>query len=386
MAENMTTISSSVVPPTSKSNKELTPEERQTKATLKRQLKLKSRWRKYSVRLAQAQQRGDAALVEQTRRDLASLEKECNEFDEQLSLEPAKLPIDEDGIPAIRDLIERIYLNWQQRLASGAAFCGTKEDRHADSRILLNHMSQGTTDPTMFANTGALYGYARQKFFQRAVLIAQSLSRCRTTKLPTNVDSICSIGCGPGCDFVGALAFYHSNKDETECSPRPLRHAILLDWAMSHWRALCEPLGDLLRDENLIKELLMGRCNACKNLDSNTDENSEALGFLSRKVTVGRDGDQSPSFFDTDLYVVSYLLSETRGQWISFFDTLVDHAKSGAVFILTDPTPWQIHQFKARYEMLFEYEWVDSSQDEPAMQPLMNRFGPAALVAKKLPR
>ena len=108
------------------------------------------------------------------------------------------------------------------------------------------------------------------------------------------------------------------------------------------------------------------------------------------------------SSLNVDLILVSYLLSETRGKWHAFFDDVVDLVPVGTLFLFTDPTAWQMHSFRERYEFFsndkngsttnggvdchgekqrrMNFVWLDSSIYRPEMQKLEGRNGPAVLL------
>jgi hypothetical protein len=49
--------------------------------------------------------------------------------------------------------------------------------------------------------------------------------------------------------------------------------------------------------------------------------------------------------------------------------------------LLSEPTAWQLHSFLEHYaEYIASHQWLDSSQDEPELQPLEARMGPAVVL------
>ena len=99
---------------------------------------------------------------------------------------------------------------------------------------LLKHMTKGTQEKDMFQDKSALWGYTRQKFYTRALLLCTSLAKIKisendmcldvTDDLDLNLQKqrtfqrkvwnvfqnggirkVCSIGCGPGNDFIGLM-------------------------------------------------------------------------------------------------------------------------------------------------------------------------------------
>ena len=106
-----------------------------------------------------------------------------------------------------------------------------------------------------------------------------------------------------------------------------------------------------------------------------------------------------------DIFLISYLLTETRNQWDKFFVRLVGLAKDGAIFYFSEPVSWQLHwlirMFSGRTEppsfglaggMVMpsplsglRFVWIDSSMYCPEMQGLDRRSGgPAVLLALKV--
>jgi hypothetical protein len=76
---------------------------------------------------------------------------------------------------------------------------------------------------------------------------------------------------------------------------------------------------------------------------------------------------------------------------------VVQQSIPGTAFLLTDPTAWQLHAFRRRYEFStlkerhsnkphrqFHFVWLDSSMDRPELQVLEGRIGPAILMGIKL--
>lgn len=284
--------------------------------------------------------------------------------------------------------------------------CGTvecdKEEQHRRALQLLRHMSKGTQSVGMFCDVAALRGYARQKFRSRALLVCTSIlklrpgsggslspqqekmrSDCWRTELP-KIRSICSIGCGPGCDVVGLLSLLHayrkleeSAKERILLDDRRLR-VTMLDWAIDQWSgAVLKDLESVLVEDGLIAAMRMGRCDVTKPLNSaEKDQTAE----ISLKLSTASDHRCADSF---DIYLISYLLSETRGKWDNFFVTLIERAKPGAMFYFAEPTPWQLHRLIELCGYSMNFLWLDSSMHKAEMQTLDGRVGPAVLFGTK---
>ena len=397
-----------------------------------------------------------------------------------------------------------------------------KEFQTTQARELLVNMSKGTQTEDMFENRDALLGYTRQKFLERAMLPVTSLERLfvqlttssspscpliggvesttsttntkvsdddlgltRTTSLTSpssstrrlvdslrSVQTICSIGCGPGCDAVGVMAFLCVLRDsndaklggtksiaETQHLSRnsednegqavnssqqaKLQRLILMDYVMPRWKQLVlDPLvNQLLIPSRFVKHVEMVACDvrrpllcekanvaALNSLMVGTIEdegrrpeprsNIQALPehqeeIIQDPVSQPSINDQPSASSDVDLIVVSYVLTETRGQWHTFFRQLVFgngidqvdqlgangaeppksstpssaplpvELRSGTLFLMSEPTAWQLHHWLDLVgEKLSDYEWLDSSQFAPELQALENRIGPAVLLAR----
>jgi hypothetical protein len=281
-------------------------------------------------------------------------------------------------------------------------------------------MTKGTQTLGMFRNPAALVGYTRQKFMERAVLVADSLGRLAARaamKLPgpaapeahggggggpreklfvaddairilASARRVVSVGCGPGCDLVGIVAFLVSLRQSnggvrgSEGSlPPVVGQAVLLDWAMPQWRSILEPLRNLLVPE-YVGEVAMASCDVGHGLDDDA-RNGEARCALrypppSSAATATAASTLSGSHENLlDVVVISYLLSETRGRWHALLD---DVMPSTRMVMVLDPTAWQLHEFRRRYRGLFAYTWLDSSMHHPSLQALEGRVGPAVLL------
>ena len=272
-----------------------------------------------------------------------------------------------------RKFIERLYHRLQARLNSNSnhhihTVEDIKETRTAAARQLLGHMTKATVQVSMFENPAALRGYIRHKFVERAMLCVNSLLQISPNHAMYaqlhKVTTIVSLGCGPGCDGVGALTYLRGISPLSRC-----RRLVLLDWAMQHWSLLIEPLVEELHStvDHASTVVEMATANVREPLEA--DVNAHARQLLDTTN-------------QTCLYLISYLLSETRGEWQVLLDDLMQTAGPGALFWLADPTAWQLHAFRQRYDMRC-WLWLDSSMGRPDLQPLENRVGPAILMGMK---
>ena len=367
-------------------NRELTEEEKITKRNTKKLLKRQTRRRKLEVRLQQAIQRKDSALEDRSRRELEKFLQEENAVIDNASANTATTSSSKEK--AARPMVESVYHRLQANLLSKneKRELDMREYHTEQARELLQSMTKGTQKLDMFDNEAALLGYTRHKFIERAMLVVSSLAKLKDTcdqekddiysrilERLLSVQTICSIGCGPGCDAVGIIAAFLSTLDP----PKKLRRAVLLDWAMPQWESIVSPLKDLLVP-NQIGRMDTGSCNVLK--DISDAENASALYLMSTWGEEPLTDDQGCS---VDFFVISYLLSETRGKWHAFFVSLVDYAAPRTIFLFTDPTAWQLHVLMERCKDSMDFVWLDSSMNRPELQSLENRVGPTVLLCIK---
>lgn len=278
----------------------------------------------------------------------------------------------------------------------------TKVQQTEKARNLLGNMTKGTQSKSMFQDITALRGYTRQKFYGRAALIIESMGKLSPTSMEQassmhtnmdsqqhmqqkelvdmcweklgNVENACSLGCGPGNDAVGLIAFLRTyfRKD---C----IQNIFMLDYAINEWKdAILDNLIPILVPE-YVENITCGSCDVTNSID---DDQGALPSPLPHRV-----------FEDSDIFLISYLLTETRNQWDEFFVKLVGLAKVGALFYFAEPVPWQLHRLIQLSKVeddtsplhCLRFVWIDSSMHFPEMQPLDRRSGgPAVLLAIKL--
>jgi len=322
----------------------------------------------------------------------------------------------------------------------------SKERQTLRAAELKANMQRGTQTKAMFEDELALLGYTRQKFHERAVLTFSSLDRldlsycddekrrgtedaCEdaetrpkkemqgsTTSIPekpieeriadTNwalmaciwhrlmsTEQIVSIGCGPGCDAMGALAFLESHGVNLS------NGIVLLDYVIDAWKDLVlERLVPMIVPHRIpfvrtvvcdVRESLLDEPgDKSSSPVTNTDNNGAARIELT-----------TASERHHRLVVVSYLLTETREKWKVFFGNLLGLLKgTESLLLLTEPTAWQLHEFlrcfgssnssssntssdRVDNDLLIKaHVWLDSSRDLPHLQDLDKRNGPAILL------
>jgi hypothetical protein len=138
---------------------------------------------------------------------------------------------------------------------------------------------------------------------------------------------------------------------------------------MDEWKRVVEPLCDIVVPD-YIQEIETSTCDISKSL-LNSDTNQQAQKLL-------LDDDKSTS--GVDLFLISYLLTEVRGQWHDFVKEMISLSKPNTLFYFAEPTPWQLHRVKSMFHDLLDFVWLDSSMDQPELQPLDNRLGPGVLL------
>ena len=351
-------VSSLVLPmSTSKPNKDLTTEERKAKQDLKNELRHQQKRQKLETRLRHARVRRDTVIEQTTQQELNQLESV--EYKEDLPNEEART----------------FVMQLAQALQRKQPHHGSTTHRHVQkeqARRLLKHMTKGTQKKKMFDNEDALWGYTRHKFIERALLVCDSFSKVQQLESSRKVHiwntlletkTVCSIGCGPGNDALGVLAFLRNHLNATAT----LHQVICLDYVMAEWQIVLKPLQEILVGSNYIDTLSLEFCDVTHSLlESLNDQAKRLLTNPSHEVNV---------------FLFSYLLTETRGKWEPFLRDIIQLAQPGALFYFAEPSPWQLH-LVTRMEQL-DVEWLDSSMNQPKMQAINRRFGPAVLLGQK---
>jgi hypothetical protein len=406
----------------------LQPDERCHKLHLKRLLKEQHLLYKYSMRHQQAiRRRNDEAVIQASFLKLLAYQETVSNprvlrdpFIQRICTADSTHP----EMLKARKFIERFYGQLQSNVISSSSSLATnerKEHRLQVARTLLRHMTKGTQELRQFDDLEALLGYTRHKFIERALLVVSSLNylcfeyplivvsddadiHSSTGVSPATVTAfvqrlrrvrnVTCIGCGPGGDAVGGAAWFQvmrhmilhtengEDADEWERDNGQVLEGIqLFDWAMDQWHPIVSSVKDLLTFHyHLVHRVQLDSCDVRHSL-SDQRKNSKIENWT----------DSSDL-----LVVVSYLFSETRNAWYPFFDEYVEQCPTGTLFLLTDPTAWQLHIFRQRYEYgrgctchenhgrCVQFMWLDSSMYRPELQELEGRNGPAVLLAMKI--
>ena len=533
-----TTHNNAPLPPslsfsTAKSNKTLTPHEKKLKRELKKNIKAFHRINKLSKKIRHAQSRKDPIVEQKTRTELQKVLQEYKCKAEQLQKEdkdsftklylglPPDLYVDDnanhdDGDGMNHDVssgrspnemeaqsihkCKTILLSiYNHVIVQEREFSNEIRDKRnnpqslpegndlAITRNLLQHMTKGTQSRDMFRNATALWGYTRQKFYSRAMLVVTSLLKLKDVPVPTenelysegkndarmgrkeanscdvddvekscfaldttflklgeaslwqnmkNVRSICSIGCGPGNDVAGFLSMiHHSNEKRNESTliepnnkafhHTQIEEIVMLDYAMEDWNQVLHFIVNSCKVKTTSTlspncSIITDECDITQPLHSDAesqsfDPNSSILNDQTSTTHINATAAMYSK--SVDIFLISYLLSETRALWDEFMMQLFDTAKRGSMFYFAEPTPWQLHRLmslcdsrstKSNDEMpnkneekktegnfagstklekvptKMKFIWLDSSMNVPVLQGLHARLGPAVLFGIKL--
>jgi len=395
------------------SNSKLTEEERETKRRLKAELKHERRVKSLETKIKHAISRKDPVIEKSAREELRTLLESKNDTNDvqlshqlsQCSLNPPindtkhKAAAIDDVILILRKLLSSIDDEDRQTVKKD------KIEQTMKARSLLSNMTKGTQSKSMLKDITALRGYTRQKFHGRATLIIESFANITPESLelaPTiysrldtqqqqecidqieimnmcyekldNIQRVCSLGCGPGNDAAGLVAFLRSYRNRKDA----LEEIVMLDYAIEDWQeAVLDDLTPILVPDYVCKI-------TCKSCDVTQSIKSDTVEQYIR---------------DSDIFLTSYLLTETRNKWADFIIELIDKSKVGAMFYFAEPVPWQLHQLirmstnqsekstDIDYSPLHQlrFAWIDSSIHQPLFQKLDRRpAGPAILLAIKV--
>ena len=394
------------------SNSKLSEEERETKRRLKAELKHQRRVKSLETKIKHAISRKDPVIEKSAREELKILLESKNDtnnihLSQQLSQCSLKPPINDtkhkaavdDVVLILRKLLSSVDDEDRQTVKKD------KIEQTMKARTLLSNMTKGTQSKSMLKDITALRGYTRQKFHGRATLLIESYANITPeslemapaiySKLDTqqqqecidqidvmnmcyekldNIQRVCSIGCGPGNDAAGLVAFLRSFMNKKDA----LEEIVMLDYAIEDWKAaVLDDLTPILVPD-YVSKITCESCDVTQSIKSDTVEQY---------------------IRDSDIVLTSYLLTETRNKWAEFINQLVDLSKVGAMFYFAEPVPWQLHQlirmstnqsekstdidFSPLQQLRFA--WIDSSIHQPLFQKLDGRSGgPAVLLAIKV--
>ena len=420
--------------------------QREQKKLLKTKLKFQRRVHKLETRIAHAISRKDPEVEHQARQDLAELlclhqefpssYKQNHDIRSSSAIERQNLALEE---------VTHVFRQLLSSFGRQTQLC-TKQTQNSKARNLLQHMTKGTQTSDMFEDIAALQGYVRKKFYGRAALVIKSLGELSPDALRMapavddvdehyrlqyesqrkimrlcydkllKIERVCSIGCGPGNDVVGITSFLRayssgmamenatdeSSKDTTW---HTLEEVMLLDFVVNKWKeAALNQLIQILHPQSVRKI----RCESCDVTKPLLSTNQLNLLHGSKANDEVNSPNISQFVQNADIFLISYLLSETHDTWDVFFVQLVELAPVGALFYFAEPMAWQLHRLirmtdphstkNTRDSGIIESQvidvtpmhrlktiWIDSSMHCPELQQMDGRAGgPAVLLAVKI--
>jgi len=436
-------------------NTQLTSSQKQYRKHLKTELKFQRKVQKLESRIAHAISRKDVAVEEQARNDLDELLRSqtchhlqplCNRWPSSDNTESAgssRVDFIQEAIKEATQIFRTLLTSMTKHQSKHAADKSLKEIQKSKARNLLQHMTKGTQTSDMFRDVVALRGYVRKKFHGRASLIIKSLGQLSPEALQlaraeplesmnvsdrlkcqsqrdimtvcydklSMIQRVCSIGCGPGNDVVGLISFLRAmlsnnmtipdgstHESYSKMTEPQLTEVLLLDFAVKEWKeAALDDLIPILVPQ-YVKKISCENCDVTKPLFS-TDKSKSQDGSEFKE---GNNSTVATFVRNSDIFLTSYLLTETRHSWDLFYVQLVQLAPVGAMFYFAEPMAWQLHRLIRMstqpstadancelidYSPLFhlKFIWIDSSMHYPELQQMDGRAGgPAVLLAIKL--
>lgn len=309
------------------------------------------------------------------------------------------------------------------------------------TRELFHHMTKGSQQREMFASKEVLIGYTRHKFNERAYLVVTSISKMmsfndeegKVVEKDDNkyedilqkleqVDTICSIGCGPGNDVVGLLVLLHQMRKKdllvreiNDNDEIIIKKIIFLDYAMRDWKkivipAMQETFKELTstttatahaNDSKIeLPEIMMESCDVTYPTFSQSLNNMNHMDSLKQSKANENMNSNTSSYNDkisndnvitgnkNMIVLISYLLTETRQKWREFMMDFILRLPKGTLFYFAEPMTWQLHiliQMFGNNNNVIKFTWLDSSFEKGAyMQNLDGRLGSAVLMGIKV--
>ena len=140
-----------------------------------------------------------------------------------------------------------------------------------------------------------------------------------------------------------------------------------MDYVIREWQAILNPLQEILLENKYVNTMQFEFCDVTESLLVETNDRAKQLLVSHRAGAM--------------LFLISYLLTETRGKWEPFLRELIRLAQPGALFYFAEPTPWQLHVVTKIEDL--QVVWLDSSMNQPKVQVMDRRFGPAVLMGQK---
>jgi len=373
---------------------------------LKRELKVRRRFKRFENKIKQAELRGDKELAQRIQSEFYEYKSTIKENESRILDQIVESQTFDSKVDEELEKARPFLINVRAKLLEGLR----PDDACEKARELLGHMTKGSQTRQMFSNNAALFGYVnlysrfnlifdqlfftsgyrcrytQQKFLGRALLIYKSLRKIALvmeqgesnsvdltslSRIYNNIhriDRVCSIGCGPGNDFSGLIAFLRMHVDSK--SSFVLEEASLLDWAIDNWSIILDPLKSYCQEHHC-KNVRLGFCDITKSISAS--ENEYVRSCCARKC----------------IFCFSYILTEQREKWKNFIYDLFHQASIGSMFYFAEPIPWQLFDLRSILdedsERLFVIDlvWCDSSITSVHLQSSSGREGPAVLCGIK---
>ena len=428
----------------SKPNSELTPEERQAKARIKKLSKLQSKIRKLEKRIAHAGRFNKVDVVEASKIELINLANDSEYRQEALSFvageyqymfdqgrsaaeghatvevghgrpssdsktptEPELVEIEARAIIAkiSNELFQHMYTDQlsdddapdvdpaiQKRKEAEAkqkrlkALRAAKSDHQTKAKQMCQAMTKGEQEEFMFDDASALWGYTRQKYVERARLIRQSFLKLHPraggpTGIALSIEEI------DVKDRIWAALMSVDRVCSIGCGPASDVAGVLAlkkNVCLENNREYDAP--SILLLDYAIEPWKATILDISVPIMSNHGLVDTAMLLCERTdVTDVVCGEElcarNQSSGGKTLYITSYLLSEQRDKWHDFYRLLIREAKSGDIFYFCEPKPWQLHLLIRLTSEWLEFLWADSSMYFGEMQATEQRAGPAVLLA-----
>eukprot|EP00557_Chaetoceros_sp_GSL56_P011163 CAMPEP_0176481462 /NCGR_PEP_ID=MMETSP0200_2-20121128/2836_1 /TAXON_ID=947934 /ORGANISM="Chaetoceros sp., Strain GSL56" /LENGTH=227 /DNA_ID=CAMNT_0017877675 /DNA_START=103 /DNA_END=784 /DNA_ORIENTATION=- len=179
---------------TKETKSKLSKEEREEKRVMKKRIKLQAKISSLHKTIRHAKGRKDSiteSLAKKTLNDLVEKEFETIK-DMQLDLNFEKedpcsctavsmSDIKQQAKPIILGVSNALMKCPEVQGAHDSTTIG-KDRQITEAVTLLKHMTKGTQQKDMFQETNALWGYTRQKFYERGLLVCTSLARIQLGK------------------------------------------------------------------------------------------------------------------------------------------------------------------------------------------------------------
>lgn len=266
------------------------------------------------------------------------------------------------------------------------ALRATKAEHHTKAKQMCRAMTKGEQKESMFDDAAALWGYTRQKYVERARLIYQSFLKLHPKATAPPGTKLSEERCNlKACIWKALLSVEHLCS--IGCGPGSDVVGVLVlrkSMCMESEMEYNPPSAALL--DYVIDQWKATILDSVLPIVA-----KEGLADLERiaceKTDVtkveGNDTIIQNERQGNTLFITSYLLSEQRDKWHGYYRSLAISAMSGDIFYFCEPKPWQLHLLIRLTKEWLDFLWVDSSMYFSELQITDMRAGPAVLVAIK---